>query len=956
MVRSMALLYLLLLVSNQLLLVSAPALRCPDSCHSIPINRSGEKRVSCHCPGKNWPGSPCSWIGYRGTYHFPACLDAIPTNFDKATTSIFIKHLRSSTILERSFPNSPALYGFLSIQHSNVSTVQPGAFQGLPLLKTLSLRDNRISSLEPDTFLGLERVTTLNLESNAISVISQHAFRGLPLLANLRLVENRLRSVPVNALLALTTLKYASLQTNHITTIDSQVLRLSHLQLFLANNQLKCDANLTWFICHLPELNHIFERNFLKCASPADQSGILLANVRKDIRSGGCDHTSLYNYTIHTEIPYMYTNATRGSKYQATTSQATTGTDIVTLPSFGPILTEKDDGYHVNAVILAVAVPLLMVLVWVVAVCLYERCHGTDPACHNAPAETDGNSTPSDRDSVTGRQLSSVEDQTSEGNNDIEPYAVSYMDVSGKGKNGKLAPYATTSFANIQPKEPDNDDIQPIEDNNDIEPYAVSYMDVSGKGKNGKLAPYATTSFANIQPKEPDNDDIQPIEDNNDIEPYAVSYMDVSGKGKTANLHHPGPQLQPYSVTHEDSGPQLQPYSVTHKEDPGPQLQPYSVTHEEDPGPQLQPYSVTHEDSGPQLQPYSVTHEEDPGPQLQPYLVTQEEDPGPQLQPYSVTQEECGPQLQPYAVTHDEDPGLQLTRNITHPVTQPRGQSLPRGCMRAGYTSLTNVTNKQATKVTKSRGQSLPRDYTLNSLAGYTSLTNVTNQRTANTTQPVTQPRGQSLPRDHALAGYTSLTNFTNKQATNITQPIIQPGVQPKEANIKPNYERGCPSTRDSRGPYGLDEGKEVPSVSGTLYRSGSQHTCAEDSTSDMLYNTARVCIAHGQPESSHKDSTSHRLYNTAHGQNESEDSTSHRLYNTAHGQNESEDSTSHRLYNTAHGQNESDDSTPHRLYNTAHGQNESENSTSHRLYNTAHEQNESENSTILYSGSSLDP
>ncbi|XP_019645937.1 PREDICTED: uncharacterized protein LOC109486541 [Branchiostoma belcheri] len=686
----MALLYFLLLVSNQLLLVSAPALRCPDSCRtSYSVNLSEGKRLSCRCPDKNWPGSPCSWIGYRGTYRFPACLDAIPTDFDKATSSIFIMHLRSSTISERSFPNSPEVR-FLVILHSNVSTVQPGAFQGLPLLKSLSLRDNRISSLEPDTFLGLERVTDLNLERNAISVISQHAFRGLLLLAKLRLNDNRLRSMPIDALLPLTVLKHASLQRNHITTIDSQVLRLSHLQLFLANNQLKCDTNLTWFICHLPELNHIFDRNFLMCASPTDQSGILLATVRKDIRSGGCDeistttglhthHTSPYNYTIPTEM--LYTNATRGSKYKATTSQATTRTDIVTLPSFGPILTEKDDSYHVNAVIVAVAVPLLMVLVWVIAVCLYERCHSTDPARHNAPAETDGNSTPSDRDSVTGRQLSSVEDQTSEGNNDIEPYAVSYMDVSGKGKNGKLAPYATTSFANIQPKEPDNDDIQPIEDNDDIEPYAVSYMDVSGKGKNGKLAPYATTSFANIQPKEPD--------------------MDVSEKGKNG-------KLAPYATTFID-------------EDPGPQLQPYAVTHEEDPGPQLQPYSVT--------------HEEDPEPQLQPYSVTHEEDPGPQLQPYSVT--------------HDGDPGLQLTRNITHPVTQPR--------------------------------------------------------------------------------------------ATNITQPIIQPGGQAKEANIKPNYERGCLSTRDSRGPYGLDEGKEVPSVSGTLYRSGSQHTGAEDSTSHMLYNTAQL-------------------------------------------------------------------------------------------------------------------
>ncbi|XP_078699829.1 uncharacterized protein LOC144926701 [Branchiostoma floridae x Branchiostoma belcheri] len=263
MAQNKALLYFLLVVSNQLLLVSAPALRCPDSCSSQTLYLFG-RVVICHCPDKNWAGSPCSWIGYRGKYSFPACLDAIPTDFVKATVSIFIKHLRSSTIFERSFPNSPEVQN-LWIWESNVSTVQPGAFQGLPLVKTLSLSDNRISSLEPDTFLGLERVTNLNLERNAISIISQHAFRGLPLLAMLRLNENRLRSVPVDVLLPLTALKVASLKTNRITTIDSQVLRLSHNQalgLLLEKNPLKCDANLTWFICNLPELNHIFGRDY----------------------------------------------------------------------------------------------------------------------------------------------------------------------------------------------------------------------------------------------------------------------------------------------------------------------------------------------------------------------------------------------------------------------------------------------------------------------------------------------------------------------------------------------------------------------------------------------------------------------------------------------------------------------------------------------------------------------
>ncbi|XP_019636974.1 PREDICTED: uncharacterized protein LOC109479450 [Branchiostoma belcheri] len=698
----MALLCLLLVISNHLLLISAPASRGPDNCRCT----THEKRVICRCPYRIRGGSSCSWIGYGGKYSFPECLDTIPTDFDKATVSIFIKHLRSPVILKGSFPNSPDVW-MLQIRESNVSRVQPGAFRGLPLVSNLYLDDNRISSLEPDTFLGLEKVTDLNLRRNAISVISQHAFRGLSVLKWLTLSMNRLRSVPVVALLPLTALKIAHFRKNHITTIDSQILRLNHNQtvrLLLADNQLKCDANLTWFICNLPDMDYISGPEFLKCVSPANLNGTLLATVRKDIsqtntdrsphvqgiRLGRCDvtstttgphthhtslynhtslhnHTSLYNHTIPTEM--TYTNTRPGS-------ESTTGTDVFTLHG-GPIINEEDNSYHVNTVIMAVAVPLLMVLASGVVAYLYERCRGTGP-----PVETDGSQkiepyavTYSNSAGLraSGTQTSPSQDQTTEGNNDIEPYAVSYMDVSGKGKNGKLAPYATTSFANIQTAE-DSDNIQPIEDNDDIEPYAVSYMDVSGKGKIGKLFPYATTSFANIQT----------AEDSDNIQPYAVSYVDVSGKGQNGKLF-------PYATTSidEDPGPQLQPYSVTHDEDPGPQLQPYAVTHDEDPGPQLQPYAMTHdEDLGPQLQPYAVTRDEDPGLQLQPYAVTYNEDRGQngKLFPYATTSinEDPGPQLQPYAVTHDEDPGPQLqsyavTRDEDRvPFSKPRSQSLPR--------------------------------------------------------------------------------------------------------------------------------------------------------------------------------------------------------------------------------------------------------------------------------------
>ncbi|KAI8502291.1 hypothetical protein Bbelb_198790 [Branchiostoma belcheri] len=139
----MALLCLLLVISNHLLLISAPASRGPDNCRCT----THEKRVICRCPYRIRGGSSCSWIGYGGKYSFSVCLDTIPTDFDNATVSIFIKHLRSPVILKGSFPNSPDVW-MLQIRESNVSRVQPGAFRGLPLVSNLYLDDNRISSLE----------------------------------------------------------------------------------------------------------------------------------------------------------------------------------------------------------------------------------------------------------------------------------------------------------------------------------------------------------------------------------------------------------------------------------------------------------------------------------------------------------------------------------------------------------------------------------------------------------------------------------------------------------------------------------------------------------------------------------------------------------------------------------------------------------------------------------------
>ncbi|KAI8517084.1 hypothetical protein Bbelb_056650 [Branchiostoma belcheri] len=94
----------------RLLFVVAAPLACPKNCFMTEEHADGwsnKEGLHCHCPDEKGKASPCSWIGYSGKCTFSICLDAIPTDFDKETHSIFIKHLRSSTILEWSFQNSP---------------------------------------------------------------------------------------------------------------------------------------------------------------------------------------------------------------------------------------------------------------------------------------------------------------------------------------------------------------------------------------------------------------------------------------------------------------------------------------------------------------------------------------------------------------------------------------------------------------------------------------------------------------------------------------------------------------------------------------------------------------------------------------------------------------------------------------------------------------------------------
>ncbi|CAH1239306.1 SLITRK2 [Branchiostoma lanceolatum] len=516
-------LVLLLLASSHLhfVLAAVDFLWCPDNCYPNreELRDNPQKHwmymFECHCPNPhNKEKSPCRLVGYGGTTNdYVHCLDSLPTRFKKETRKIIINHLRSSSLLERSFPNISDLQ-CLWIQKSNVSSIRPGAFRGLSRLRRLYLLENRISSLEPDAFLGLETLGSLFLDRNAISSVSQYAFRGLHNLVTLYLPRNRLSSLPVNALLQPKALAAAHLQYNRITTIGSDITRLKqNLNIRIYKNTLRCDGNLTWLICNLQDLTQISDRHYLRCASPGDLQGTPLHSaMRKDdcptttatlppsttatlpplttatlppttttatlppttttatlppltenrsrIESVNHDTSNVSISRPHNEtVPAEDGSERSATKDDTTVSRQTTEMDQVILPGGDPITNKNDNSTYISAITSAVAVPLLLVLASVSVLFIHKRWRDASLANHDEPTspETDGSQ-------------------------EIEPYAVTYAE----GKQ------ASDNSADREPNPAAQNQISG--DDNTIQPYAVAYQEDEGP----KIKPYAVAYKENV--------------------------------------------------------------------------------------------------------------------------------------------------------------------------------------------------------------------------------------------------------------------------------------------------------------------------------------------------------------------------------------------------------------------------------------------------------------------------
>jgi hypothetical protein len=109
----------------------------------------------------------------------------------------------------------------LDLYGSWISSIEAGAFSGLPNLTTLLLSDNSLSSIEAGTLNGLTKLRELPLHSNQLSSIKAGTFNGLINLTELSLNDNQLSSIEAGAFSGLPNLEYLRLGGNQLSSIDS---------------------------------------------------------------------------------------------------------------------------------------------------------------------------------------------------------------------------------------------------------------------------------------------------------------------------------------------------------------------------------------------------------------------------------------------------------------------------------------------------------------------------------------------------------------------------------------------------------------------------------------------------------------------------------------------------------------------------------------------------------------
>ncbi|XP_020864821.1 SLIT and NTRK-like protein 6 isoform X1 [Phascolarctos cinereus] len=167
---------------------------------------------------------------------------------------------------------------------NNIVDIEPGAFNGLGLLKQLHINHNSLEILKEDTFHGLENLEFLQADNNFITVIEPSAFSKLHRLKVLILNDNAIEFLPPN-IFRFVPLTHLDLRGNQLQTLP-YVGFLEHigriLDLQLEDNKWVCNCDLlqlkTW-LENMPPQSIIGD---VVCNSPPFVKGSVLSRLKRE--------------------------------------------------------------------------------------------------------------------------------------------------------------------------------------------------------------------------------------------------------------------------------------------------------------------------------------------------------------------------------------------------------------------------------------------------------------------------------------------------------------------------------------------------------------------------------------------------------------------------------------------------------------------------------------------------
>ncbi|KAJ6660884.1 hypothetical protein lerEdw1_017041 [Lerista edwardsae] len=176
--------------------------------------------------------------------------------------------------------NAVSLY----LGYNNIVDIEPGAFNGLSLLKQLYINHNSLEVLKEDTFYGLENLEFLQADNNFITIIESSAFSKLNRLKALILNDNAIEFFPPNVF-RFVPLIHLDLRGNQLQTLPyvgflEHIGRILHLQ--LDDNKWVCNCDLlelkSW-LENMPPQSIIGD---VVCHSPPILKGSILNRLKKE--------------------------------------------------------------------------------------------------------------------------------------------------------------------------------------------------------------------------------------------------------------------------------------------------------------------------------------------------------------------------------------------------------------------------------------------------------------------------------------------------------------------------------------------------------------------------------------------------------------------------------------------------------------------------------------------------